>query len=292
MKRALVLGVLLPAMLAATTSMADGKAACLDAASKGQRLKATHKLVEAREQLRICAAAECPAVVQSDCANWLGEVERTLPSVVVTAKDAAGVDLADVTVTVDGQPFVSSLDGQAKPMNAGSHTFHFERAGSASVDRPVIVREGEKNQSVSVILSAAAAAATAPAPLGPAPAAPEKAGGSSDTLRTAGWILGGAGVVGLAVGTVFGFTAISDKNSAQCTAANQCLAGPLSSTKSAALASDIGFIAGGVLFASGAAILLWAPKAGDSTEKSAGTGVKIAPMVGAGRGGAVVEGSW
>jgi hypothetical protein len=49
-------------------------------------------LIEAREQLRACAAAQCPAVVQTDCAGWLAEVEKALRSVVVAAKDGAGVD--------------------------------------------------------------------------------------------------------------------------------------------------------------------------------------------------------
>src|ERR1700733_10293046 len=103
MKTVWVPGFLVPAILVAAPAFADEKAACLDAASKGQRFRDTHKLVEAREQLRVCAAAQCPAVVQSDCANWLADVEKALPSVVLSAKSGTGVDLVDVTVSVDGQ---------------------------------------------------------------------------------------------------------------------------------------------------------------------------------------------
>ena len=140
------LALLLPTLLASSAALADGtpaapadtKAACLDAATKGQRFRDTHKLVEAREQLRVCAAAQCPGVVQTDCANWLAEVDKALPSVVLAAKNGAGGDLVDVRVSVDGQPLVAKLDGQAVPMNAGLHTFHFE--GTAGVvDQQVVV---------------------------------------------------------------------------------------------------------------------------------------------------------
>jgi hypothetical protein len=173
MKTCLLLGLLLPASLVATAAVADDKAACLDAATKAQRFKDTHKLVEAREQLRICAAAECPAVVQTDCANWLAEVEKALPTVVVIAKSGAGADLVDVKVTVDGHPFVTKLDGQAIPMNAGPHTFHFEGA-DGTLDQQVVVTEGEKSQKVAIVLGAP-------------PPAPDTSG-SSSTWKTAGWV--------------------------------------------------------------------------------------------------------
>jgi hypothetical protein len=56
---------------------ADGppdKAACLDASSQAQSLRDAHKLVEARQKLRVCAQAACPGVVQRDCLSWLDAV--------------------------------------------------------------------------------------------------------------------------------------------------------------------------------------------------------------------------
>src|SRR5262249_13965446 len=105
--------LLLPYALATTAALADDKAACLQAASKGQRMRAQHDLVGARDQFRACAAAGCPAIVQRDCATWLTEVDKALPTVVVTAKDAAGADLVNVSVSVDGQPLLTKLDGRA-----------------------------------------------------------------------------------------------------------------------------------------------------------------------------------
>src|SRR5580704_15746858 len=80
------------------SALAADKAACLDASSQAQTLRDAHQLVEARDQLRICARQICPAVVQADCATWLDAVEKSLPTVVLTAKDGRGGDVINVKV--------------------------------------------------------------------------------------------------------------------------------------------------------------------------------------------------
>src|SRR5271167_2677163 len=100
--RLITLGLITAALLTlpAATARADDKAACLDAASKGQSLRDHGKLVEARELFRRCAAQGCPQMVVQDCGGWLGDVEKSLPTVVVTAKDGSGNDLVDVKVSL------------------------------------------------------------------------------------------------------------------------------------------------------------------------------------------------
>jgi hypothetical protein len=284
------LSVLVPLVcLGGRAARADDKAACLDAASRGQRLRDNHAMVEAREQLRVCAAAGCPSVVQTDCAGWLADVERALPTVVVTARSGAGADLVDVKVSVDGKPLVSRLDGRAVPMDPGSHSFHFEGADGASLDRQVVVREGEKDQAVAVVLAVARAVPAAPVPGSPAAATGPEAGGSSSPWKTVGWVAGGVGVAGLAMGTVFGIIAMADKSSAHCDANNVCDPGTIGGIKSAAMVSDVGWIAGGVLLAGGVALVLLAPGA---SHEGRSASVKVAPALLASGGGAVIGGSW
>ena len=247
MKTSLLIGLLASATLATSAAAADDKAACLSASQQAQTLRDAHKLVEAREQLRACARKQCPAVVQKDCVAWLGEIERSLPTVVVTAKDQAGADLADVKVTVDGSPLVDKLDGSAVPMNPGMHTFHFASSDGTTLDQQVLIKEGQTNQGVAVILKKPPPTVpppVTPPPVSPAPVPPSDATGSS-TWKTVGWVLGAAGLVGLGIGTVFGVVALSDKNSANCDANKLCDAGPLSGARSAATVADIGLIAGG-----------------------------------------------
>ena len=285
MKTRVLPGLLLGAALVPGLAMADDKAACLDAAARGQRLRGAHQLVEAREQMRACAAARCPAVVQTDCARWLDEIESALPTVVVAAKSGTGVDLFDVKVTVDGKLLASKLDGQGVAMDPGPHTFHFEGADGTRVDQQVMVREGEKDQAISVVLGPAQAPVPGPASL-PA-TVPQTGPATSSPLKTVGWVLGGVGVAGLAVGTVFGLVAMSDKNAAHCVD-NLCDPGKASGIKSAALVSDIGWIGGGVLLATGAALVLFAPGAGHEGTAT----LKMSPVAMSGGGGALVGGSW
>ena len=191
---------------------------------------------------------------------------------------------------MDGQPLVSKLDGQALPMNAGPHTFHFEGPDGASLDVPILLKEGERNQTVSATLAAAPVApapaqAEAPSPSPPNVPAPA---GASNGWKTAGWIAGGAGVAGLGVAAVFGIVAVSDKSGAHCDANGVCDAGTTHGIKTAALVSDVAWIAGGVLLATGAALVLFTP----SGRRGPASAVKLAPAFTASGGGVVLGGRW
>ncbi len=70
---ALVFGVL--AALASPAMAADGVGAeCARSAEKAQTLRDAAKLVEAREQLLVCARDVCPRAVTSDCLGWIHDV--------------------------------------------------------------------------------------------------------------------------------------------------------------------------------------------------------------------------
>lgn len=107
-----------------------------------------------------------------------------------------------------------------------------------------------------------------------------------------GWVAGGIGAAGIIAGAVAGVVAIQDKNGAGCEPQSISLTlgyctGSLSGARSAASASDVGFIAGGVLLAGGLALVILAP--GSHPE---GASVKVAPVVGTNSGGLVLGGQW
>lgn len=297
MKTSFFFGLCAVVSISSGRALADDKASCLDAASRGQTLRDAHKLIEARDKFRACAQRQCPAVVQHDCASWLEAVEKSIATVVVTAKDGAGADLLDVTVRVDGQPLIARLDGEAVAMDPGLHAFHFELADGTSLDQKVLVKEGERNQSVAVILkratepqpvpvsSGVATAGGSATPVAPADRAPPPGSGA---WKTTGWVLGGVGIVGIGVGAIFGLVAISDKHSAHCNSDNFCDPDPLHSARNAATVSDVGFIGGGVLLAAGLALVVLSP--GGGHEKAAG--VAVAPMVATGGGGLSLQGGF
>ena len=263
--------------LAASPVRAQDRAACLQAASDGQTSRNAHKLIDARARFRLCAGIACPSVVQAQCVSWLAEVERSLPTVVVTAKDAAGADLVDVKVTVDGVPFATKLDGGAVPLDPGPHTFHLELADGTARDEPVVVREGAKDQSIAVVLRRPGEEA-APAPPSPSPAPPpagvvavpaagEPSSSGLGGMRVAALVVGGVGVAGIAVGAVFGVQAMSKKNQsdAQCPGGSTgpCSDEGVSLAKqgvSAGNASTVAFAVGLAGVAGGVVLWLTAPR--------------------------------
>jgi hypothetical protein len=127
---------------------------CNDAHAQAETLRETYKLLSARGQLEMCARTECSWFVREDCARWLKEVEARIPSVVLAAKDAAGLDRVDVDVTMDGVPLVTELDARPVDVDPGVHVFVFDSAFGRA-ERKVTVTEGAKAQQVAVTLGAA-----------------------------------------------------------------------------------------------------------------------------------------
>ena len=254
--------------------------------------------------LRVCAQEDCPAAVRADCVKSLKAVDELLPTVVLSVTNGSGADVTNANVFVDGKLLPTSLDGRSVPMNPGPHTFHFEAPDGASADQKVVINDGERARTVAVVLIPKAlppppAPVAQPAPVAPSPPiAPSPPGAvvvaldqhraptGGTGVRTAGWIAGGLGVVGLAVGAVAGGIAAGDKSSAKCSASNLCASGPLSSTWTAASVSTGGFLAGGALVVSGVALVLIAPSGRPETA------VRVAPVVGQTGGGLAVGGSW
>jgi hypothetical protein len=245
-------------------SFADEKTECLAAASRGQTLRDAHSLVEARVQFQACARRECPAIVQTDCGAWLDAVERTLPSVVLSAKDGAGHDVLEAKVEIDGKPLVQRLDGHAVPVNPGLHSFRFEQADGTSATAQVLVKEG-KTQGVEVVLQAATAVAVKggepSAAAAPAEAVTPVASRRGSAQRAMGLVVGGVGIVGLAVGGGIALDAKSKDNTAG--AEPRTLAAQMTSqdAQSEGNKGTVVFVTGAVVAAAGVVLWLTAPSA-------------------------------
>jgi hypothetical protein len=135
-----------------------------------------------------------------------------------------------------------------------------------------------------------------------APLAPEGADVGSGQ-RTAGLVVGGVGVVGVALGAVFGIIAMgkksaytdATKDSKLCQATpSGTICDPSVSEKRTAISgpatiSTIGFIAGGALLAGGAILFFAAPKGANSPTMGR---LRLAPAVGPGNAGALLTGSF
>ena len=313
-KHSLIVTAAAVACLVAPKPARADVASCIAASETEVTLRKQDRLIEARAQLSLCAAADCPPAVRTECNRRLVAVNAAMPALVLRATDATGNDLLAVTVKLDGAPFATELTGRAVPLNPGSHVLRFEALGKVALEKTVLVAEGEKDRRIVVTLLEANAAAPvivapvpAPAPavtpvpqptapaapvLPPEPAPPATQGNGR---RTAAYVLGGIGLGGIVAGGVFGglaFSKWSSATGAECTSASTrgCTnSNAQSQGQTAGTFADVSttaLIAGGALLTTGAVLLLTAPA------KSPTTGLHLSPTVLAHGGGVGLSGAW
>jgi hypothetical protein len=244
-------------LAAASAASADDKKDCGDAYEKTQSMRKAGALQSARQQAVSCSRDVCAEFIRTDCGKWLGEIDQSQPTVVFDVKDGAGATLSAVTVSLDGKPWLTALDGRAKPIDPGAHTLRFEIPGAPPVEQTVQILEGDKNRKLSAALGAPSTAVPAGSVAQPGTPAAEA------TSRPGPWIVGGIGVAGLIVGAVVGGVVLSKKSivDANCKPLSNggygCSPAGMAATNSGQAlgpVSTVGFVVGGVGIAAGA---LW-----------------------------------
>ncbi|HSO32325.1 MAG TPA: tetratricopeptide repeat protein [Labilithrix sp.] len=209
----------------------------------------------------------------------IAELVRRAPRIVMRLAPKTPA-LDDMSVLLDGVEVQPGALGKAVPIDPGAHVCVVRAPGRADERFEATVREGEERV---VELSFGPPQGAAPEVAVAAPrdvtsassAPPPDAGGRQ---RTFGLVLGGAGAVGIVVGSVFGVVAKSSYDDATA----HCPSGPDScdpvGTKGGARAhtqattATASFVLGGLLLAGGITLYLTAPKAT--------TVVSLAPLAG------------
>lgn len=266
MKRSLSAALGVVVMATCTPAFADVPA-CLQAAERAQPLRAAGELRNARAQLIACSASSCPRAVRVDCTRWLTEVESALPSVVIQARDANGADLARVTVSVDGVVQQSTHDGLAISVDPGPRVFRLEAPGREATQQTLIVREGEKNRVVAVVLRRPGE----PLRPAPAPAPVAKVEQERGGVPAGAWILGGAGLLAIGGGVALWLSGRNDRDDlrGQCASAPSCAQGDIDAAKTKLVVGDV--LAGAGVLAIGAGVwLALRPSSSSSTAVTMG----------------------
>jgi hypothetical protein len=238
-------------LLCALPARADVPA-CLHDAEEAQPLRGQGRLLEARARLIACTADGCPSLVRADCARWLAEVEAALPSLVPKARDARGVDLVDVRVSVDGALAKERLDGRGVPVDPGAHVVRIEAPGRRAVEQEVVVGEGEKNRIVAVTLLAPedeAPTASASAPPAERPDADATSGGTPAIA----WVLGAAGLAGVGAGATFWGVGLSERSdlATRCASPSSCVQSDVDAAKTKLVVGDVLVGVGALALAAG-----------------------------------------
>lgn len=259
--------VVAAATLLAAPAQADERAAtCADAAERGQELRDAHRLVEARRDLVVCAQRDCPNVVRSACVEWLEQIDRRTPSLVVGVKDEQGRDIAGATVTLDGAPLAATVTSTAVAVNPGTHVVRYAAPGFDPLEEPVVLREGEPLRVLAATLHRAVAPegppppATAPAPARGVPVLPI--------------VLGGVSVVALSIFAYEGLTGAADYRQLERDCGGHCSSSQIDGVRSTFLVADVALVLG--VLSGGAALGTWLfdrPRARAATASRPGIGV-------------------
>jgi hypothetical protein len=292
--RAWISGAALAGMvLAAREAHADGKQECAAAYEQTQALRDAGKLGEARKSALACTAQECPGFIVKECTQWLTQIDASTPTVVFEVQDASGAETGAVQVSLDGKPWLTALDGKAKPLDPGPHTLRYTIAGAEPRDQAVQIREGEKDRKLAISFKKE----TVPVPVVGTPAGPQAATAPPPSRPIAPWVVGGVGVAGLVVGAVLGGITVHDYNVAN--DPSQCSPTKKMCTPAGASAESQGSTLGpattAALVVGGAAVAaagIWLGVGGSG--KKPGSAMGLAVTVGSTAGGAGLRlgGTW
>ena len=265
---------------------------CLTAYEDSVPLRKNHQLKAARAKLVLCSADSCPTEIRAECTNRVPEIDASMPTVVFDAKDADGMTVFAVKVKMDGDVLAERMKGSALPIDPGEHTFVFEAAGRPSVEKHLMIFEGEKLRRERVEFEALAAK-PAPAPpvtvaksetVEPQPGAAKPPLGKA---RIAALALAGAGVAATGVGVAFSFVAMSRRDTANGICMSDCTSkegvDAWNRANSAGTTATVAFIAGAAGIASGVVVWLLAKPTSDAAPAS---------QISLGPGGIQLTGRW
>ncbi len=209
--RATAVAVLLSVVAVAPRAHALDVAACEASFEHAQNLELDTKLIAARGAYAQCMDATCPSLLRVECTRRFESLSPRMPSIVVGARNAAGTDLVDVRLDVDGTTVATTLTGRAIELDPGVH--HVRVAGRGAADeRDVVIREGEKLRPLTFTLAV-------PSSIEPPSRTPSSA---SAGLPVGFYALGAVSVAAFATSAVVGVGALSDDAELHRTCAPGC----------------------------------------------------------------------
>lgn len=209
-----------PLLVGSLLALDAGRAAAQD---EGAKLECLHRhedaqvarrgghLLAARAALLACSREICPDAVRGDCVQWLDDVNRSVPSVVIAARDR-GADVTDIQVFLDGELVATRLTGSAVEADPGEHHLRFVSGRGPIVERTVLMSEGVRNRPIDVEFAPPPAPAVSVSAL----AAPPPPWFASHPFERSDRLLGAVSLAGAATAAAFGIWALVERNDASC----------------------------------------------------------------------------
>ena len=248
-------------------------------AARGYLVEASERFVEASRLTGFKGDQQVQLQAQQEAAHELETLTPRIPTLVILVAPGAS---ERPTVTLDGKTVPTALLGEEQPVNPGAHEIKLALGAKQATRRVTLTEAEKKRESVSFDAAPSAATGSAEAPATePAPTQnePTKPGPN----HTLAYVALAAGGVGLIVGGVTGGLALSKHGSlqdgGQC-AGDKCLPGARSdidSLNTLRTVSTVGFIAGGVLAATGVVLLVTGKPQADAQQARPSLALRLSP---------------
>ena len=234
------------------------------------------KLIQARETYnRIVRESDKvqggPAAFKAAVESARTESEAIAPKIGSVTVVVVGPKEARVTLD-DGQ-IPAAAWGLPRPIDPGAHKLAATLAGYKPAESTFTVADGAKvDQQLTLVKDDSGGTVTNPSGGGGTgtgtgqPAAGTDGGATSagSSRKTAGYIVGGIGVVGIGVGALTGLVALSDRNKLEKACTNgKCPPAQQSNVNAyntMGTLSTVGFVVGGLALAGGVVLIVTAPK--------------------------------
>ncbi|HEX6764481.1 MAG TPA: hypothetical protein VF103_03365 [Polyangiaceae bacterium] len=220
----------------------------------------------------------------------LKEIEPKLSRLTLELSPAA--DTPGLVIKLDGAAVGRPALGVAVPVDPGTHNVEAAATGKRTWQATVDIPDGPSTKSVVIPELIDAPPTSQPAQTAGGAGAQRSGEDAGNSQRLIAYVLGGAGVVGIGVGTAFGFSAISKNKQSKTEGCdgNDCTPAAAEIRKDAQTAgnaSTVAFIAGGALLAAGVVVYLTAPSASSPGEAPRGAATLVL-----GPGSVAFRGTW
>ena len=225
----------------------------------------------------------------------------------ITIEVPSDVNEPGLSVSLDGAPLGDAAWGVGMPVDPGAHQVTASAPSKQSYERTVQIENGSTSIKIPKLEAATSGATPPPVAVDQdvvkKPVVDEPKSGNSQ--RTAGYVIGSAGIVALGVGSYFGLHAMSKwserKDNCPNGACTEAAKSAGDSAKSAALISDIGFGVGIIAAGVGTYLVLSAKPSAESPSESTGAharparqarSLQVLPAFGPLGGGLVLRGDY
>jgi hypothetical protein len=229
--------VKLATLAIATSASGVTRADCDSAFEAAQRLRRVSRLQAAEREAVTCAGLSCPTWMQKECAGWVEEIRRALPSIIVRVLGPDGCDVDAARYSLDGE-VPATVDGKPLALDPGQHTIRVTASGLPQNEQRVVVVEGETSRLV--LFSYAPGRVCGPTPsVTTSPTTGSRAPPPPDRpVPSAALIVGGAGVIALGVGGALEIVSLGRKSAFE-RCSPDCDSGDVSSWRTTWRTADV-----------------------------------------------------